>query len=481
MRRILALTAIMALNFALLPGISGATEHEDTTSSTVAIYLMLDQLDDDGPFLVPVHREVDDTVAIAEAALLSLLQGPTEAEADSGPSLGSEIPDGVTLHGIAIDDGLATVDLSGDFAEGGGSATMLSRLAQLVFTLTQFATVDGVALELDGQPTTLFSAEGLDITPPVDRSYFDGTGVLAPVSVDTPSYAGSFAARLGGSTNVDAFSIEVLDGDGRLLGAAQAALDGVDGRTAFDVTVPYVSLTEQFGAVLVAWDQAGLSGLREYPVTLAPTPVPAERQIAAGCAPTQVPDADFTDVDATNVHAEAIDCIAWRDIVQGATATTYQPAATITRGQMASMLARTLTTIGEDLPEQPASAFTDVAGTTHAREIDQLAELGILVGRGDDTFGPGLPVSRAQMAALLVRTFGFAGGPQLEAPHDYFSDDDATTHESAINAAALAGLTTGVGDESFNPTAELRRDQMATFVARLLDLLVVEGAAIIDG
>lgn len=480
MRRILALTAIMALTLALLPGISGATEHEDTTSSTVAIYLMLDQLDDDGPFLVPVHREVDDTVAIAEAALLSLLQGPTAAEADSGPSLGSEIPDGVTLHGIAIDDGLATVDLSGDFAEGGGSATMLSRLAQLVFTLTRFATVDGVALELDGQPTTVFSAEGLDITPPVDRSYFDGAGVLPPVFVDAPSYAGSFDARLVGSTNVDAFSIEILDGDGRLLGAAETSLD-VDGRTAFDVTVPYVSLSEQFGAVLFAWDQAGLSGLREYPVTLAPTPVPTGRQIAAGCVPAEVPAADFTDVAAANVHAEAIDCIAWREITQGTTATTYGPAGTITRGQMASMLARTLTAIGEDLPEQPVSAFTDVAGTTHAHEIDQLAELGILVGRGDDTYGPGLPVSRAQMAALLVRTFGYAGGLQLEAPHDYFSDDDATTHESAINAAALAGLTTGVGDESFNPTAELRRDQMATFVARLLDLLVVEGAAIVDG
>lgn len=480
MRRILALTAIMALTLALLPGVSGATEHDDASSTTVAVYLMLDQLDDAGPFLVPVHREVDDTVAIAEAAVTSLLQGPTEAEAGSGPPVGSEIPDGVTLHGIAIDDGLATVDLSGDFAEGGGSATMLSRLAQLVFTLTRFPTVDGVALELDGQPTTVFSAEGLDVTPPVDRSYFDGTGVLPPVLVDAPSYTGSFAARLVGSTTVDVFSIEILDGDGRLLGATETSLD-VDGRTAFDVTVPYVSLTEQFGAVLVEWDQAGISGLREYPVTLAPTPVPAERQIAAGCAPTQVPGADFADVDATNVHAEAIDCVAWRDIVQGTTATTYQPAAAITRGQMASMLARTLTTIGADLPEQPASVFADVAGTTHAHEIDQLAELGILVGRGDDTYGPGLPVSRAQMAALLVRTFEYGGGLQLEAPHDYFSDDDATTHEPAINAAALAGLTTGVGDGTFNPAADLRRDQMATFVARLLDLLVAEGAAVIDG
>lgn len=479
MRRHVASAMILALSFTLVPGTSGATEHDDPDPSVVAIYLLLDQSDDGGPFLVPVHRDVGDTAAIAEAAVTSLLQGPTGAEAASGPPLGSAIPDGVTLHGIAIDAGLATVDLSSEFAQGGGSATMLSRLAQLVFTLTRFPTVDGVALELDGQPTTVFSSEGLDVTPPVDRAYFDGTGVLPPVFVDTPAYAGSFSARLAGSANVDAFSVGVYDGDGRLLGDASTSLGGVDERAAFDLQVPYVSITEQFGAVLVEWDAGGDDGLREYPVTLEPTPIPAERQISAACSPAEVPSAGFTDVTPTHVHADGIDCLAWRDITQGRTPTTYDPAGTISRGQMASMLARTLASIGQELPEQPAPAFTDVAGTTHEHQIDQLAELGIILGRGNDTYGPNAPVTRAQMTTLLVRTFEYAGGPPLLASHDYFADDDADVHQPSVNAAALAGLTAGVGDERFDPAAELRRDQMATLVARLLDLLVIEAAAMI--
>jgi hypothetical protein len=475
-RSLLAGTMTVALILALLPGLGGAAEHEDSTS--LSIYLLLDQ-QEAGPYLVPVERSVDGTAAVAEAAVISLLDGPTDAEAASGPAVSSSIPDGVTLNGISIDGGLATVDLSSGFEAGGGSFAMLTRLAQLVFTVTQFDTVDGMALELDGAPITVFSSEGIEVTPPIDRSWFDGTGVLPPVLVDTPRYGGTFDARLVGTAAADAFSVEILDGDGRLLGAGDATVDPDDSRAGFDVTVPYLSLVAQFGSVLVEDPDDPAASLREYPVTLEPTPVPVARGIVAGCPPAEVPASPFTDVAAASVHATAIDCIAWREITQGRSPTMFEPAGTVTRGQLASMLARAISTVGVDLPADPDEAFTDVAGTTHARQIDQLAALDVVTGRQDGTYAPGAPVTRGQMASLLVRTFEEVAGFELDPQRDYFADDAGSVHEAAVNASALAGLTTGVDHDQFAPSAPLRRDQMATFMARLIDLLVVEGAALI--
>jgi hypothetical protein len=209
------------------------------------------------------------------------------------------------------------------------------------------------------------------------------------------------------------------------------------------------------------------------------TPVPPKPGMRAACPPAEVPPAGFTDVAPGNVHAAAIDCIAWRKITVGRTPTTYEPAGPITRGQMASILTRALTAMGQQLPEQPHSAFIDTPGTTHALAIDQLAELEIVVGRADGTYGPGSAVTRAQVATSLVRTFEHIAF-ELEPDRDYFVDDESSVHERSFSAAGLAGLTVGVDGERFGPDDALRRDQMATFVSRLLDLAIAEGAALRD-
>ena len=69
-------------------------------------------------------------------------------------------PGGDDLNGVEIEDGVATVDLSEEFDDGGGSAGMFMRLAQIVFTLTQFPSVTGVQFELDGDPVETFSVGG---------------------------------------------------------------------------------------------------------------------------------------------------------------------------------------------------------------------------------------------------------------------------------------------------------------------------------
>src|SRR3546814_19403063 len=84
-------------------------------------------------------------------------------------------------------------------------------------------------------------------------------------------------------------------------------------------------------------------------------------------------------------------------------------------------------------------------------------------------------VTRAQMASFLVRAYEHLTGETLASSGDAFGDDDDSVHEENIDRAAWAGLTGGRSDGEFDPSSPTRRDQMATFLARLLALLVEEG------
>ena len=124
-------------------------------ATSVKIYLFMDEK------LVPVRRQVDETRAVGRAALNALFEGPTTEESAASPPLTTNVPEGTILLGLDIADGLATVDLSREFESGGGSASMFGRLGQVVYTLTQFPTVKQVAFQLDGEPVTVFSGEGI--------------------------------------------------------------------------------------------------------------------------------------------------------------------------------------------------------------------------------------------------------------------------------------------------------------------------------
>jgi hypothetical protein len=58
-----------------------------------------------------------------------------------------------------------------------------------------------------------------------------------------------------------------------------------------------------------------------------------------------------------------------------------------------------------------------------------------------------------------------------------FADDDGSVHEPAIDRLAVRGVVQGRQDGSYGPQAGVRRDQLASFLARALDLAVDEGLA----
>ncbi len=177
----------------------------------------------------------------------------------------------------------------------------------------------------------------------------------------------------------------------------------------------------------------------------------------------------FNDVSEDNPHADAIDCIVGYGIASGRGDGSYRPAEAVRRDQMATFVAGALRAVGVDLPAGPPDAFSDDNGSVHETAIDQLAALGVVTGKAERRYHPADRVSRGQLAAFLVRAYERATGFGLLAPDDAFTDDDGTTHEPSNNRAATAGLAAGTTDRAYRPDAEVRRDQMATFVARLID------------
>lgn len=214
----------------------------------------------------------------------------------------------------------------------------------------------------------------------------------------------------------------------------------------------------------------GGSGLEVGPTRPAPTVLSTERACPAG-----VPDAPFADTPEGMAHEPAIDCAAWWGIVAGSGGR-YSPAATVSRAQLASMLARAVLRSGGTLPAGDPTAFSDDDGLVHEDAISRLAAAGLVTGRSPGRYEPNAPVSREQMATLLVRVLRYRTGDPVTATQDWFYDDDLSGHQDNINAAASAGLAAGNGFGAFSPGAPLRRDQMATFLTRMLQAFVVAGA-----
>jgi germination protein M len=255
----------------------------------VSVYFLMDSLGNDplgpGPFLTPVARRISTPTVPGTPTMTLLLDGPSQNEREGIPSLSTAIPVGTRLLGLVVENGVATVDLSSEFASGGGSLSMLARVAQVVYTLTQFPTVDQVSFKIQGVPVDVLGGEGLMLGGYSTREGFLGTGLLPMIFVDHPVWGGETTnpMRIVGRTAAfeGEFKATIVDADGLILVeqnvlAAGEQVMGPGGPlwSSFDVTIPYTVDQPQFGALIV-WatsaDDGSQIAVREYPVRLIPS------------------------------------------------------------------------------------------------------------------------------------------------------------------------------------------------------------------
>lgn len=239
-----------------------------TTTVTLNLYFMRSDK------LGVAHRTVAKTPQVGTAALRELLKGPSSQEQAAG--LSTAIPAGTKLLGLSIANNIATVNLSSEYASGGGSLSVTARLAQVVYTLTQFSTVEKVSFMLNNKPVTTFSSEGLILDHPVGRSDYED--VTPAILVENPAVGDTIASpvHLTGTANTfeAAFTIDVIDANGNLLQEQHAqATSGTGTRGTFDVSVPFKVKEQQSGKVevfeLSAKDGSKINVV-EIPVTLSP-------------------------------------------------------------------------------------------------------------------------------------------------------------------------------------------------------------------
>jgi germination protein M len=227
-----------------------------------------------GEFLYPAARTGPKTVRVGTVAVEALLDGPGQDEA--ALDVASSIPKGTELLDLAVSEGVATANLSGEYETGGGSFSMRMRLAQLVYTLTQFPTVAGVSLELDGEPVEVFSGEGIVIDKPLTRADYED--LLSPIIVDEPQAGASVTSpvTIEGSANVfeATVTIRIVTNDGeQLVETFTTATCGTGCRGDYSVDVDF-KVDERTAATIEVFESSAEDGSPLHtvsvPVTLLP-------------------------------------------------------------------------------------------------------------------------------------------------------------------------------------------------------------------
>ena len=118
--------------------------------------------------LVLVTREVQPPASLLRI-VQALLGGPTSDESASGTR--TAISSQTNVLSIRVQETVATVDLSGGFADIGGREQILA-LAQLVYTATATPSVRGVRLSLDGRVVEVPRGDGTLTQDPLRREDF---------------------------------------------------------------------------------------------------------------------------------------------------------------------------------------------------------------------------------------------------------------------------------------------------------------------
>lgn len=158
-------------------------------------------------------------------------------------------------------------------------------------------------------------------------------------------------------------------------------------------------------------------------------------------------------------------------IIDGRSPNQFQPNQNITRSEFATYIAKGL---GLTPDISSGSRFRDVSpSSASAGYINAAAKAGIITGNTDGTFQPGSPITREQMAIMMVRALSSAGynvtlGSTPSQTLKVFKDSKKISAQDLVAKAYQEGIILGTSTTTFEPKGNATRAQAAVMLKRVL-------------
>lgn len=179
----------------------------------------------------------------------------------------------------------------------------------------------------------------------------------------------------------------------------------------------------------------------------------------------------FTDVPAGHWAQASIDRMAGLGMVKGVSEDTYDMVSPMTRGAIATIFFRLSN--GKD---GKTAAFADVAENAWYKDaVGWAAATGVVVGYSETAFGPDDSITRQQLAVMIAR-YARLLGLDTAAGKDVLNRyaDAAVADDWALDSLAWCvdkGIVKGRGGDVLDPTAAVTRAEAAVMLDRMIGLI----------
>lgn len=117
-------------------------------------------------------------------------------------------------------------------------------------------------------------------------------------------------------------------------------------------------------------------------------------------------------------------------------------------------------------------AFSDLDEAKWAKEeITMLAKLGLINGRGDNTFKPNDPVTRAEFLKMTLSCLMIA---EERGNTDFLDVVESDWYYPTVATALRYGIVSGIDDDFFAPNKKITREEMAVMLYRAMQNRSIE-------